>query len=163
MQRHWDGGTRVRMLLMERVLKKQDLCDIMKGTIRQSLSWVRGERHPDDLDQPGFMLTVGRGLAADLGVVRTSGTYHSLYQLIELSTDPAMLRTDLMEQTEDTGNYDCHKQIRQRIHLACSADAGRESGVSGWNEAERAGGELRRIGFSVSSRITEHVSASWVS
>lgn len=75
MQRHWDGGTRVRILLMERVLKKQDLCDIVKGTIRPLLSWVRGERHADVLDQPGFMLTVGRGLAADLGVVRRSGTY----------------------------------------------------------------------------------------
>jgi hypothetical protein len=160
-QRHWDGGIRVRRL--ERVLDKQDLCDIVKGTIRPLLSWVSAERHPDTLDQPGFMLTVGRGLAADLGVVRRSGTYHSLYQLIELSIDPAMLRTDLMEQTEGTGNYDCHKQIRQRIHLACSADAGKESGVSGWDEGERAGGELRRIGFSVSSRITEHVSASWVS
>jgi hypothetical protein len=145
------------------VLDKQDLCDIVKGTIRPLLSWVSGKRHGDALGQPGFMLTPDRGPAADLGVVRRSGTYHSLYQLIELSIDSAMLRTDLMEQTEDTGNYDCHKQIRQRIHLACSADAGKESGVSGWDEAERAGGEFTRNISPVFSRIVDHVSASRVS
>lgn len=151
------------MLLMERVLKKQDLCDIVKGTIRPLLSWVSGERHGDALRQPGSMLTADRGLAADLGIVRRSGMYHSLCQLIELSIDPALLRSDLMKQTEDTGNYDCHKQIRQRIHLACSADAGKESGVSGWDEAERAGGEFTRNSAPVFSRIVDHVSASRVS
>jgi hypothetical protein len=135
----------------------------VKGTIRPLLSWVSGERHGDAFGQPGSMLTVDRCLAADLGVVRRSGTYHSLYQLIELSIDPALLHVDVMEQTEDTGNYDCHKQIRQRIHLACSADAGKESGVSGWDEAERAGGEFRRIGFSVFSRSADRIFASWVS
>ena len=151
------------MLLMERALKKQDLCDIVKGTIRPLLSWVSAERHGDALGQPGSTLTVDRGLTAGLGIVRRSGTYHSLYQLLELSIDPAMLRVDLIEQIEDTGNYDCHKQIRQRIHLACSADAGKESGVSGWDEAERAGGEFTRNSSPVFSRIVNHVSASRVS
>ncbi|KAG7566966.1 hypothetical protein FFLO_01225 [Filobasidium floriforme] len=59
--------------------------------------------------------------------------------ITELADLGIVRRSDLMEETEDTGNYDCHKQIRQRIHLACSADAGRKSGVSGWDEAERAG------------------------